>query len=108
MTRVLPLPAPATISSGPSTWEAAWRCGSVRPSNIEWASDALAVTSQLYRGQWGEQSGRKKAPEKNPSGATQTAELTGFTSPAGSMLRVPTEIPAAPSRNCARDRPTDG
>src|SRR5688572_15924428 len=33
MTRVLPLPAPATISSGPSTWATASRWGSVRSCN---------------------------------------------------------------------------
>ncbi len=37
-TRVLPDPAPARMSSGPSTWVTALRCSGLRPASSGWSA----------------------------------------------------------------------
>src|SRR5437588_3648935 len=46
-TRVLPLPAPASISSGPSPWVTASRCGSLSPSSSSLRCSACGFSPMI-------------------------------------------------------------
>src|SRR3954451_11732205 len=60
MTRVLPVPAPATTSSGPPGWVTASRCGALRPSSG-------AGMGLGYAALWEPQSGFRRSVRGNDS-----------------------------------------
>src|SRR5688572_12914473 len=80
MTRVLPLPAPATISNGPSTCVTASRCASVRSFN----NSSLDTTAPQY--------GRAGGASKRGAGAAgNLVPSAGLSSRASAGLVVPNQ-----------------
>ena len=97
-TRVLPEPAPATMSSGPPSWTTAWRCGPLSPASMRSSSrPSGAGRGALECGGTGE--GLLDAAHDHI-----TVSRTGDTPPAPSTCAppVPAAVLAAVPGGCGR------
>ena len=108
-TRVLPEPAPATMSSGPPSWTTAWRCGPLSPASIRSSSRPAGPGRGALEGR-GSGQGLLRPGEGFLDAAHDdiTVSRTGD-APAGAGNAAPhpsQRTVVAPSRRAVADSPT--